>query len=216
MAASRRSCRSFSSSLIGFWLLLHRTTVGRAFYAIGLVAGRSPVCGHSRRAASRRLFTCCRGAVASLAAMVYVAHLGQAKADAGTGYELMAITAVVLGGTSIFGGRGTIFRHGSWPFRHRGACKRSACLAGAAVRVGRHLDRRGSPGHYHRGAVSSRAAPPVRHSTEEWEVKNSQVAVLSAVILLGCPHRCGQQLAAHAESTDRIGTARAPSRSPWR
>jgi rhamnose transport system permease protein len=48
------------------------------------------------------------GTVSALAAIIYVAHLGQAKADAGTGYELMAITAVVLGGTSIFGGRGTI------------------------------------------------------------------------------------------------------------
>ena len=46
---------------------------------------------------------------ASLAAIVYVAHLGQAKADAGTGYELDAITAVVLGGASISGGRGTIW-----------------------------------------------------------------------------------------------------------
>ena len=46
--------------------------------------------------------------MASLAAIIYVSHLGQAKADAGTGYELAAITAVVLGGTSIFGGRGTI------------------------------------------------------------------------------------------------------------
>ena len=34
--------------------------------------------------------------------------LGQAKSDAGTGFELMAITAVVLGGASIFGGRGTV------------------------------------------------------------------------------------------------------------
>ena len=41
--------------------------------------------------------------------MIYVAHLGQAKSDAGTGYELAAITAVVLGGTSIFGGRGTVW-----------------------------------------------------------------------------------------------------------
>ena len=37
-----------------------------------------------------------------------IAHLGQAKSDAGTGYELMAITAVVLGGASIFGGCGTV------------------------------------------------------------------------------------------------------------
>ena len=38
-----------------------------------------------------------------------MAHLGQAKSDAGTGYELAAITAVVLGGTSVFGGRGTLW-----------------------------------------------------------------------------------------------------------
>src|SRR2546423_9762351 len=48
------------------------------------------------------------GLAASLAAIIYVAHLGQAKSDAGTGYELIAITAVVLGGASIFGGRGTV------------------------------------------------------------------------------------------------------------
>ena len=49
------------------------------------------------------------GLVASLAAIIYVAHLGQARSDAGTGYELDAITAVVLGGTSVFGGRGTLW-----------------------------------------------------------------------------------------------------------
>jgi rhamnose transport system permease protein len=43
-----------------------------------------------------------------VASLLYVARLGQAKADAGTGFELMAITAVVLGGTSIFGGRGSV------------------------------------------------------------------------------------------------------------
>ena len=47
--------------------------------------------------------------VSSVAAIIYVAHLGQAKSDVGTGYELDAITAVVLGGTSVFGGRGTIW-----------------------------------------------------------------------------------------------------------
>src|SRR5262249_61869915 len=48
------------------------------------------------------------GLAAALAGVISVAPLGQAKADAGTGYELAAITAVVLGGTSIFGGRGSI------------------------------------------------------------------------------------------------------------
>ena len=48
------------------------------------------------------------GVVASLAAIIFVAHTGLAKSDLGTGYELQAIAAVVLGGTSVFGGRGTI------------------------------------------------------------------------------------------------------------
>jgi rhamnose transport system permease protein len=51
------------------------------------------------------------GIIAAIAAIIYTARLGQAKADAGMGYELYAITAVVLGGTSIFGGIGTV--HGT-------------------------------------------------------------------------------------------------------
>jgi rhamnose transport system permease protein len=47
--------------------------------------------------------------VSSLAAIIYVAHLGQARSNAGTGYELDAITAVVLGGTSVTGGRGSLW-----------------------------------------------------------------------------------------------------------
>jgi rhamnose transport system permease protein len=48
------------------------------------------------------------GIISALAAIIYTARLGQAKADAGMGYELFAITAVVLGGTSIFGGIGSV------------------------------------------------------------------------------------------------------------
>ncbi len=61
-------------------------------------------------AVSRKLFLVylVSGLAASVSAIIYVAHLGQAKSDAGTGFELMAITAVVLGGASIFGGRGTV------------------------------------------------------------------------------------------------------------
>jgi rhamnose transport system permease protein len=46
--------------------------------------------------------------IAAIAAVIYTARLGQAKADAGMGYELFAITAVVLSGTSIFGGTGSV------------------------------------------------------------------------------------------------------------
>ncbi len=92
------------------WLFLHRTALGRSLHAIGF----SPEgARHAGIPVERRLALVyvLSGAVSSLAAVVYVSHLGQAKADAGTGYELLAITAVVLGGTSIFGGRGTV--HGT-------------------------------------------------------------------------------------------------------
>jgi rhamnose transport system substrate-binding protein len=92
---------------VGFWLLLHRSVIGRGLYAIGhgLEAARYAAIPVKRRVGLVYLLS---GLASGVAAIVYVAHLGQAKSDAGTGYELIAITAVVLGGTSIFGGSGSI------------------------------------------------------------------------------------------------------------
>ena len=89
------------------WLLVHRTTFGRSFRAIGFSPEGARYAGLPvrRRIAMAYVLS---GVVTALAAMIYVARVGQAKADAGTGYELLAITAVVLGGTSIFGGVGTV------------------------------------------------------------------------------------------------------------
>ena len=93
-----------------FWLLVHRTPVGRGVRAIGFSPEGARFAGIP---VARRLLLVyvLSGAMAGLAAVVYAARLGQAKADAGSGYELFAITAVVLGGTSIFGGRGSV--HGT-------------------------------------------------------------------------------------------------------
>jgi len=92
---------------IGYWILLHRSVFGRALYAIGFAPEGARYAGIPvRRRVGAVYFMC--GLVSSLAALIYVAHLGQAKADAGSGYELDAITAVVLGGASVFGGRGTL------------------------------------------------------------------------------------------------------------
>ena len=92
------------------WLLVHRTTFGRSFRAIGFAPEGARYAGLP---VERRLgmVYVLSGIFAALAAIIYVARVGQAKADAGTGYELLAITAVVLGGTSIFGGIGTV--HGT-------------------------------------------------------------------------------------------------------
>jgi ribose/xylose/arabinose/galactoside ABC-type transport system permease subunit len=97
----------FALVAAGMWLLLHRTVFGRSFRAIGHAPEGARFAGIpvERRLALAYMLA---GTVAALAAIIYTARLGQARADAGTGYELFAITAVVLGGTSIFGGTGSI------------------------------------------------------------------------------------------------------------
>ncbi|HEV7868396.1 MAG TPA: ABC transporter permease, partial [Chthoniobacteraceae bacterium] len=99
----------FAAALL-IWLLVHRTTFGRAFRAVGFAPEGAR---HAGIPVERRLALAyvLAGAMAAVAAIIYTARLGQAKADAGTGYELLAITAVVLGGTSIFGGVGSV--HGT-------------------------------------------------------------------------------------------------------
>ncbi len=92
------------------WLLVHRTAFGRSFRAIGFSPEGARYAGIpvGRRQA---LVYVLAGVTAAVAAIIYTARLGQARADAGTGHELSAITAVVLGGTSIFGGVGSV--HGT-------------------------------------------------------------------------------------------------------
>jgi ribose/xylose/arabinose/galactoside ABC-type transport system permease subunit len=100
----------FILAAVAAWLLVHRTTLGRSFRAIGFSPEGARYAGIpvGRRLA---LVYVLAGLTAAGAAIIYTARLGQARADAGTGYELFAITAVVLGGTSIFGGVGSV--HGT-------------------------------------------------------------------------------------------------------
>lgn len=100
----------FGAVAIALWLLVHGTTIGRAIRAIGFSPEGARYAGIrvERRLA---LVYVLSGVIAAVAAIIYTARIGQAKADAGIGYELIAITAVVLGGTSIFGGVGSV--HGT-------------------------------------------------------------------------------------------------------
>ncbi len=100
----------FVAVAFGFWLLVHRTVIGRGLRVMGFSPEGALYAGLP--VGSRLMIVyVLAGGVSALSALVYVAHVGQAKADAGTGYELLAITAVVLGGTSIFGGKGSV--HGT-------------------------------------------------------------------------------------------------------
>jgi rhamnose transport system substrate-binding protein len=171
----------FLVALISYAVLLHRSTIGRALYVIGFTGEGARYAGIpvAKRIGLVYLLS---GLVSSVAAIVYVAHLGQAKSDAGTGYELDAITAVVLGGTSVFGGRGTIggtllgllslavLQNGL----HLAALpsELTGVLTGTLLVVAIGIDRfRARPG---------------RETRPEGEiVKNSQVAVLCGAILAG-------------------------------
>lgn len=92
---------------VAYWILLEKSVIGRVLYAVGYSYEGARYAGVpvKRRVGLVYLLS---GLSAGVAAIVYVAHLGQAKSDSGNGYELTAITAVVLGGTSILGGSGTI------------------------------------------------------------------------------------------------------------
>jgi rhamnose transport system permease protein len=97
----------FAAAAVAAAVFLGRTTVGRAIYAIG---HNETACRFSGIAVDRikLLLYTLSGLAAGAAAVMHVARFDTAKADAGEGMELDVITAVVLGGTSIFGGRGRI------------------------------------------------------------------------------------------------------------
>jgi rhamnose transport system substrate-binding protein len=172
----------FLAVFAGYYVLLHRSVIGRAWHAIGFAPAGARYAGipvPSRISLAYVL----AGVVSSLAAIIYIAHLGQAKSDAGTGYELDAITAVVLGGTSVFGGRGTLWgtllglfslsvlRNGmqlaALPSELTGVLT-GVLLAGTIA-----IDRL---------RARSRTLPPF---SEDLDVSNSQVAVLCGTILAG-------------------------------
>jgi rhamnose transport system permease protein len=88
-------------------IILAYTRWGRTVYAIGSNEVASRFSGLSVEGTKLALYTA-SGFAASVAAVIFVSRVSTTRSDMGTGIELDAITAVVLGGTSIFGGRGTV------------------------------------------------------------------------------------------------------------
>ncbi|HEV3217267.1 MAG TPA: substrate-binding domain-containing protein [Vicinamibacterales bacterium] len=170
-----------------YFILLHRSVVGRALYAIGFSPEAARYAGLPVRRRIALVYVL-SGLVSSLAAVIYIAHLGQARSDAGTGYELDAITAVVLGGTSVFGGRGTLWgtllgllllavlQNGL----HLSALpsELAGVLTGVLLIATITIDRLRTGGR-------PAAALDATASTEDMPVKNTQVAILCAAILCG-------------------------------
>ncbi len=88
-------------------IVLGFTTFGRVTYAIGSNETAARFSGMPVERSKFWIYTF-SGLMAGLAAMIFVSRVSTTRSDMGTGIEMDVISAVVLGGTSIFGGRGTM------------------------------------------------------------------------------------------------------------
>ena len=183
----------FLAVLAAYVILLHRSVIGRALYAIGFSAGGARFAGIpvENRIGLVYLLS---GIVSSLAAVIYVAHLGQARSDAGNGYELDAITAVVLGGTSVFGGRGTlggtILGLAVLSVLKNGLQLAALPTELTGILTGVLLVSTIAVDGFRNARLTTRSAqlqlsPAADAAHGDFKVKNTQVAVLCAAILLG-------------------------------
>lgn len=94
-------------AVIGVFIT-QNTTFGRYLYAIGGNADAARLSGINIRRHVLGVF-CIMGALTGLASVIYTARVGSGSPDAGRLLELDAIAACVIGGTSLMGGRGTVF-----------------------------------------------------------------------------------------------------------
>jgi rhamnose transport system permease protein len=97
----------FALLAAAFAVLLHATPFGRSVFAIGANEETAYFSGLRVKRIKLILFTL-SGTVAALAGIVITLRNSTGAANVGQGFELTAVTAVLLGGVSIFGGRGTI------------------------------------------------------------------------------------------------------------
>jgi len=90
------------------WVVLNFTVFGRLVYGIGNNEEAVRLAGHNVLYYKVGAFAIC-GACAGLAALAYMARLNISSPIAGIAFELDAIAAVIIGGTSLAGGRGSVF-----------------------------------------------------------------------------------------------------------
>ena len=90
------------------WILLNNTKFGKSIYALGSNRAAAEISGINVKATITKVYML-SGFLAALAAIVFSARTLSAHPGAGTGYELTAIAAATIGGTSHSGGIGTMW-----------------------------------------------------------------------------------------------------------
>lgn len=162
--------------LVAVMLVMSRTRTGRHIYATGDNATGAHLIGVRTHGMVILAFTA-SGALAAVAALVFLAQIGSVSNQAGMGIEMRAIAAAVIGGVALTGGVGTVLGAtfgalfittvtsslsflgipGFWADTVIGAILLAALLADARVRAG--LDKR-------RRAARYRTEEPVEHPAE--------------------------------------------------
>lgn len=89
------------------WYILTQTRYGRYVYALGGNEDSARLSGINTDKVKTLVYVIC-GITAALAGVIVTSRVGSASPNAGVGFELDAIAAVVLGGTSLSGGEGSI------------------------------------------------------------------------------------------------------------
>lgn len=98
----------FVSATLIAWYVLNYTRYGRSVYAVGANAEAARLSGINVKFVIASVYTI-TGFFAGIAGFVLSARLNSAEAVAGVGFELRVIASVVIGGTSLFGGIGSVF-----------------------------------------------------------------------------------------------------------
>lgn len=91
-----------------FGIVLHATPFGRSLYAIGANPSAARFSGIDVGKTKLRLFVL-SGLVSAIAGIIFTLRFTSARGDNGEGFELAVIAAVLFGGVSIFGGRGSLY-----------------------------------------------------------------------------------------------------------
>ena len=97
----------FFALVILFYIVLQRTVFGRQVYFIGSNVEVARYSGVNVRRVKATIFIL-SGLISASAGLLFAARLGAVRGDAALGFELDIITIVLLGGVSIFGGRGSM------------------------------------------------------------------------------------------------------------
>lgn len=89
------------------WLLLHRTTTGRYFYAVGSNARSAALSGIKTDRQLILAYVMCSG-LAAVVGVLFLARTGSAEALNGSQFALQSVAACVIAGVSLFGGAGKV------------------------------------------------------------------------------------------------------------